>query len=119
MSLPLNLVIWFLLTHYIADFVFQSRWMGNNKSSQWLPMTAHIATYTFLLAFSASIVGIHWVMYASINGAAHLVTDLFTSRVSKYFWYVEKDEHAFWCTIGFDQFAHVAVLLSSIPLLVN
>lgn len=117
--MDLKLILYVLLAHWIADFVFQSRWMGENKSKDFIPLFAHIATYTVVLwvfcLFQAATPEIAF-LFAVLNGLAHLLTDWITSNITSYA-FKEKKMHLFWCTIGFDQYMHVAVLLSTLHML--
>lgn len=106
------MIYWLLFSHFIADFVCQTRWMGENKSKDWEAMFSHIYVYTFVLLVLCSFImpaGLT-VKFAFFNGLAHLLTDLITSRLTSRF-YQNKQMHLFWCTIGFDQFLHTSVLL--------
>lgn len=47
MSLALSLIFVFL-THYIADFLCQTREMANNKSSSVYWLTLHVLTYSIV-----------------------------------------------------------------------
>jgi hypothetical protein len=88
--------------HFVADFILQSDDMAKNKSksNKWLSM--HIAAYT---------VPFFWFgwKFALINGAAHFVTDWFTSRASSKLWNNGK-VHWFFVVIGFDQAIHMTTL---------
>ena len=89
--------------HFIADFLLQTRWMGENKSHSHKALLAHIGVYTACL----SVFG--W-QYALINGSIHMVVDFFSSRASSYF-YKKKQMHYFWAVIGADQLLHNVTLL--------
>lgn len=102
-----------LLTHWLGDFVFQSRWMGDNKASKPEAMFAHI--FVYMITLSSSIFWIdltkdNWFGFVISNVGFHLFVDVVTSNLTKYY-YEQKSMHSFWCTIGFDQFLHVSMLL--------
>jgi hypothetical protein len=103
-------MIYLVLTvHWIADFIFQTRSMANNKSTSMKWLSAHILAYTcFLLPFG--------LKFALVNGLAHFIIDFFTSRFTSYFW-KEKDVHKFFITIGLDQLLHTSILIASMKFL--
>jgi hypothetical protein len=96
---PLIPLIW---VHFVADFLLQTDKMATNKSTsnKWLGI--HVAVYTIpFLCWG-------W-KFALINGAAHFVTDWFTSRGTSYLWKREK-RHWFFALIGLDQAIHMTTL---------
>lgn len=112
-------VVWVLFAHWIADFIVQTRWMGNNKSTNQKAMLSHIATYSFtLLILLAPLATTAWLLmgFVLINGVAHYATDSVSSKVTKWCWNNGHD-HWFWAAIGLDQFCHVAVLVLTLGLL--
>ncbi len=112
--------LWHILVlifgHTVADFVFQTDEVAKGKSSDNGILFKHVATYICCLTlFASSIVVsttpmLNFLGFLAINFAAHFITDYITSRLTTYFWKRE-DRHNFFVTIGFDQFAHLAVLL--------
>jgi len=89
--------------HFVADFVAQTRKMGENKSSSNKWLTIHV------LVYSAFFIGFGW-KFALANFVLHWLTDWCSSRVTKWA-YENKRMEIFWATIGFDQFIHTASLL--------
>ena len=106
-----------LTGHYIADFVLQTRQMGENKSSSWYWLSAHVAVYTAALWFFALLVlgPVIAMLYVVINGAIHFGADAVTSRMTTRFHHAGKKK-AFWDTIGFDQLIHQLTLLGTLSL---
>ena len=115
-----HLFIYFLLVHWLADFVFQTDWMAKNKSTSSIALIAHIAGYTLVLIISlllidlflpkgipASVVG-----FILINVLSHWIIDYVTSRVSSSLHKVN-DTHNFFIVIGFDQLLHIAILYTT------
>ena len=92
-----------LITHYVADFVLQTRWMGENKSKNMTAMLAHIFVYT-------AAISIFGIKFAVINGILHLITDLISSKLSGRA-YVNKNMGQFWDVIGMDQLIHTLTLI--------
>lgn len=113
-----------MFAHFIADFQFQSRWMAENKSSNWLALCIHIGAYMgilFLYFFWMSVVIGHgsitkMIQYVVLNGILHFATDAITSRLTTRF-YKAQNMHAFWVTIGFDQFVHFTCLALTLPII--
>lgn len=95
-----------LFTHWLADFVCQTRDMANNKSKSNSWLLYHISTYSLIMS-------VFGLKFALMNGVAHLGTDYVSSRLTRMFW-KKGDIHKFFCVVGLDQFAHVAVLYGSL-----
>ena len=103
------IIYYILFSHWVADFIFQTDKMAQNKSTSWPWLSSHVLTYSvFMLPYGP--------IYALVNGAAHFVTDAITSRVTSYLWRQEK-RHDFFVVIGFDQLLHIVVLIATIPLM--
>ncbi len=100
-----------LCIHFVADFVFQTRWQANNKSSNWLALFEHVATYTTtftVVGIAQELLGCQWgitPMFLLWTFILHFITDACTSRLTKYFW-SKQDEKMFFNVIGFDQLIH-------------
>lgn len=108
-------MIWaILVTHYLYDWVFQSRFIAENKSKRLDVLTLHVLIYTvglILLAVSSELT-IAWALF---NGAAHFIVDFFSSKLSAHYW--SKGEHKkFWNTVGADQLIHYLILFGSYEL---
>lgn len=123
MRLMIPIVV--MLLHFVADFPFQTDWMGSNKSKNWYALTAHVTVY------SAWFLIYGW-RFAGITFVTHFVTDAITSRMSGYFfrqWYDDlmlgwnagadcgkfnifrqPPAHWFFTVIGFDQLIHAFTL---------
>ncbi len=116
-------IIYVLFSHFVADFIFQTRWMAKNKSSKLLALNIHIFIYASVLFVMLGVYGFlpfaltaftfaDLLNFVFINATAHLLTDYFTSKWTKKL-YLQDKEHAFFTVIGFDQFLHVAALVIS------
>lgn len=102
--MTVELLLTLIFLHWISDFVLQSDWMAQNKSSSQKALIVHIFVYSigFAVCFG-------W-FYALINGLLHFVIDFFTSRKTKRLW-KEKKVHDFFVTVGLDQALHMACLI--------
>jgi len=120
-----------LVTHFVADFILQSRKMGKEKSSKFTVLLHHLAIQA---------VGFLWLgwKFALLNAAIHGVVDWHIWRLYKLlvinrtkeadgahplwdeyirdnkthvkewkFW----DDHWFYTTIGFDQLLHIGTIV--------
>lgn len=104
--------------HFFADFVLQNEWMGANKSKEWAPLLTHIGVYTvtcliygmFLLTMPNAI------MWALVNGLAHLVVDYISSRAMRRA-RESGNTRRFFLYLGIDQMIHAWFLLGSFMLL--
>lgn len=114
------LILYLLFVHWVGDFIFQSRWMANNKSHNLLALVAHVVVYTVVLAAGTWLwwPQAKWPAWLAMNFAAHLCTDFFTSRMTHRRWDEER-MHAFFATIGFDQWLHAAALIVTTKLVLG
>jgi hypothetical protein len=120
-----------LVTHFIADFVFQSRDMGKKKSSEPIWLFKHLA-----IQFSAFLIALilftPWALpFALLNAAIHGIIDWHIWRFYKLYAYKAiaknpqhplltgnpaepwkyQEDHWFWVTVGFDQLLHALTLV--------
>lgn len=115
MTLPFLLFFLGLLaTHFVADFVLQPDWIAKGKSSSLNILVTHILIYTVTFI---PIAFLHFhpsaaLAFLFINALAHFLIDFVTSRITSTL-YKAGDTHNFFVVIGFDQFLHVATLLTT------
>ena len=96
---PFIVIIWI---HFITDFIFQSRWIAENKGKNIWVLILHSIIYCLpFIVFGFT--------FAIINGILHGVVDFVTSKITTYF-YKNKDNYGFFTTIGFDQALHITIL---------
>lgn len=124
-----------MTAHFLADFVFQSNWMAQNKSKSNKALSIHIAAYTgtayaasLILGFALVIIGILlypnqkpsytftvlFAVYWGLNAPLHWITDYFTSRWSSKLW-AQQRVHDFFVVIGLDQLIHTWTLIILFP----
>ena len=134
----INLASMIWISHFIADFVFQTRKMGENKSTSLFWLSMHILTYftvflTLGLFYLQPLLGWwHFIGYVIMNTLLHFATDFITSKITGYFYMkaesaktqdianeikLSKARRAmkgFWTTIGFDQLVHCTTLIQTL-----
>ncbi len=96
-----NIIILIWL-HFIADFLAQTKWMAENKSSSNLALCVHVIIYTIIFMVIS-------IDFAIINGILHFITDYITSRWTKSLW-DKKEVRKFFIVIGLDQAIHMSTL---------
>lgn len=96
------------IIHYFFDFVFQSRWMAENKSTNIFALLLHVFVYSIGLTLCGIFLdkGAEWVI---LNALAHFIVDFFSSKFSTYF-FKTKQTKSFWNVIGLDQCVHMLCL---------
>jgi len=104
-----------LILHFVADFILQSRKMGENKSHSWGYLGGHVLIqFLVFLPFTSFI-------FAFLNAMIHGTIDKFIWNGYKLsvlfrFGEVDKNSFQFWkdgffyTTIGFDQMLHTITL---------
>jgi hypothetical protein len=118
-TLNVNFVFALLVTHWVADFVCQDRWMATNKCNNIKALSCHVILYTLVLGLLMALTSMFgdgkvviFLIWVFLNGALHFVIDFFTSKATKYLWTIE-NQHCFFTMIGFDQLIHYGCLLYS------
>ena len=98
----IDLAVLFFI-HFVADFLFQTEWMAQNKSKSLFPLAVHCTVYgLFFIAFG-------W-LFALVTTGLHFVVDFFTSKLTHYLW--DKGEvRQFFIVIGLDQLIHTLSIL--------
>lgn len=110
-----------LFTHFIADFILQIKEPRESKNN--FPLFIHIVVYSTILLIPSFFIfktpDIAWY-FALINGVLHYGVDYWTSRLSSYMYsngYTGSNNipnFSFWAVIGFDQFLHSLILISTL-----
>lgn len=119
-TLSILITLGILLTHWFADFVFQTDAQAKGKSKDWGPLLSHTITYStvFFIVSPVFFWSYGWqaVAFTLITFVAHTITDYFTSRINSRLW-AEGKVHNFFVSVGFDQFLHFVQLLITYYLL--
>lgn len=104
-------VLYFLLVHWVADFVLQTNHMALRKSTSNYYLGMHVTVYsvTTIVAWWLffSIIGLHatflqYLLAGTAIFVMHFITDYITSRITGRYYKAQKN-HEFFVTIGFDQ----------------
>lgn len=112
-----------LVTHFVADFVFQTNWQALNKSTNNIALLKHVLTYTlclgavsaFVFVTSTHNIQVSFDIFVVGNGLLHFGTDYVTSRISKKF-FSKQDFHNGFIAVGFDQLIHQVTLAATMYL---
>lgn len=112
-------IVWFVCTHYIADFIFQTPWQAINKSKNNVALSLHVWSYSMLMgAFTlfyfmimfppggtTAIILVAFSLSPIYLFLTHWITDYITSRItSKYFG--SQNYHMGFVIVGLDQIIH-------------
>lgn len=113
MTLPIWTIIVILFAHWVADFVAQTDQMAKNKSTSMRWLTSHVIAYgAFLTLFIIFGLGKLPILWIALNMALHGCVDFVTSRITSRL-HKAGEIHWFFVVIGFDQFLHTAMLLTT------
>lgn len=119
--ISIYLILILLFTHYIGDWIVQSREDAEKKSHSLESLTHHVFTYTVTL-YIGSICAMFWMPdqsrhsyiinildFVAINSLLHWITDFFTSQINARNW-KRCNYKEFWNGIGMDQLFHYITL---------
>ena len=124
----LQLLIFMLLIHFLADFGLQTHEQATKKGegtsffNKWL--FYHVAVYTIVWGIAFIVLPLpevespifRWVFFTTYVFVTHYITDWVTSRVSKPF-FSNGDFHNGFVVVGFDQLIHYLTLFPVLQLL--
>jgi len=122
-------VIFIVITHWVADFLFQKEEWALGKSSSAFLLLKHVITYIFIwvlaiLAYRPDVVwsnltyGVSVFVFCVLNFGAHIITDHFTSMWTKRLfeqkkYYTSLPNMGAFSIIGLDQLLHYVALFLS------
>jgi hypothetical protein len=113
--MSIDLLAWLIVGHMVGDFLFQTRWMAENKGSQWDALLIHCFLYTIIIAvFALPAGGLTWWSLLFIL-LAHIVLD---RRGFTRWWLknINKADDMFWLMIVHDQTWHLLALVIAVVL---
>ena len=123
----MNLILLFI-SHFIADFLLQSREMGQKKSQYFKWLVDHLSIqYLVMLFFMLIITDWNWLIsttFSLLNALIHGIIDWYIWKAYKLhairiirrdkikvrdfkYW----EDYLFYTTIGFDQLLHYATIV--------
>lgn len=125
--ISISVLFWLLVTHWVADFVFQTDWMARNKSSSNLPLFVHVCVYSLILIpFAVSYIPSYAVAWFIVfNMSLHFVVDYHTSRLTSKLGAAGKygsktvPNFGMFSIIGLDQMLHYISLIGTYYFFVN
>lgn len=105
-----------LLAHLIGDYLFQTSWMAQYKTSRWVPLLTHCFVYTLIVSLFA---------YLTFGGLSPLaatfvfITHVIIDRRTFVAWWVRtvmtaRGSEASWLGIIVDQIFHLLVLAAAL-----
>ncbi|MGI9411065.1 MAG: DUF3307 domain-containing protein [Hyphomicrobiaceae bacterium] len=109
-----------LAVHWVADFILQSRWMAENKSTRLDALSLHVGVYTAVLATAATLLfgmGMNVMWFIAANAVLHFMTDFVTSKITSALWQ-RQNVHGFFAVVGLDQLLHQVALAATLVLLI-
>ncbi len=116
------MIAWLMFLHFLADFPLQTRWMAENKSSNWRALGAHVGVQWLVFFFGTLVMPLGWSLaFASANALIHGAIDRNLWRGYKRFRrfeianfpeYAYWKDSAFWTFLGFDQLLHGLTLVA-------
>lgn len=130
------LMVYLFFLHFLADFVFQSREMGEKKSDNINYLMLHVAIQWFTIfiglmyfltpikayQLATAIASVHgivdafiwrWYKYDVSNRINAKYTDEESAQFASLNWAYWKDKR-FYSTIGFDQFLHYSTIVLAV-----
>lgn len=105
-----------LIAHLLGDFVFQTKWMADNKANNWLPLLFHSFIYTAIIwiisyfAFGGlSLTGCILIFGGHLILDRRTIINLWSSKIMGL-----EDEATNWITIVIDQTFHLILIAISL-----
>ena len=116
----IQVVLFILFVHWIADFVLRTDKQAKGKSKNWDDLLDHTLNYSAVWYGTGMLFQIFtngkafevWAVseFTLITFIFHTITDYFTSRLNSKL-YDKGQIHNFFVSIGFDQLLHYTQLL--------
>jgi hypothetical protein len=111
------------ISHFVADFLFQTDKMAINKSKSLIWLSYHSVVYALAFLITSCITVMLSVIFPFllghvillpigfyiVNGILHFMVDYGTSKWTSHLW-AKEDRHGFFCVIGGDQCLHMIIL---------
>lgn len=113
----IEIIIWILFIHFIADFICQSDKMALNESFNIWYLLYHVSAYIIiigiiLMPFYIQKPDIEIGKFFTLNFLTHWIIDFIILRIKAKHW-EQRKRHWFFVMIGFEQVLHISILLIS------
>jgi len=107
-----DLLSWLLVGHMTGDYLFQTRWMAEKKTTHLSALTVHSAVYACMVWLAALPAGGINPLCAVFVFASHAVID---RRTITQWWCrrVTGSDNVMWLVIMIDQSLHVVILAAT------
>lgn len=118
--ISVQVVLFILFIHFLADFGLQTNDQAVNKSTSDYYLATHVGVYSlcWLIAMYVLTGMMSFAfLFAFITFLAHFGTDYVTSRISKAY-FGKNDYHNGFVVVGFDQLLHYIQLIGTYKLLI-
>jgi len=106
-----------LIGHLMGDFLFQTSWMAQHKSTKWLPLLTHASVYTLVVGLVGLFSGGISLVGVAIIFIGHIILD---RKTFVSFWVrniqMAKAPHQNWLSIMTDQIFHIILLAVAIAI---
>ena len=121
----LVVLLWALISHWVADFIFQKDEDARNKSKSLKHLASHIKDYAIvfglltlaplqaLLSYTTTNYYLLILAFLATNIITHLGIDYVTSKITSKLW-AEGKVHEFFVIVGLDQLLHTAIIVLSL-----
>lgn len=118
------LILWMLLLHWVADFIFQDEKWALNKSKSLSALLQHVFTYSVIITLGMFpfLSLFNTVVFWASAFLFHFIVDFFTSKLVGYKF--SKKEFGSpipnlgaFTIIGLDQFIHTLILIKTLMIL--
>lgn len=87
----MNLPLFLVALHFVADWPLQTNKMALNKSKSWEALTSHVLIYTLVFWVALCLMGYQdgfLYGFTAITFVTHFVTDAITSRITSKLWFI-------------------------------
>ena len=121
----LVVLLWALISHWVADFIFQKDEDAKNKGKSLKHLINHIKDYAIvfslltlaplhaLLSYATTNYYLLILTFLAINIITHFGIDYVPSKITSKLW-AEGRVHEFFVIVGLDQLLHTAIIVLSL-----
>ena len=113
MTVPVDLIfgllVFFLVKHFVADFVLQNVWMLQKARPGWdfvVPLALHCVVHSGLTLIACWYINPTYWWLALVDFVIHFTMDRIKAGPRYFGRYRDPKAKAYWVTFGFDQLVH-------------